>query len=246
MTGGVGNRPPCNLALRPPEFAYCAGVSGDQVDTQPGGDDGADGYGRAVPPGEEAPGPGDIIAGPDDTLPEMAGAGNTGMPYPEPLVGLDEDTPLGEDEPEDVIPAPLLWAMKEHRHVQWHLLAADERHDRFRISLGPDQNALYAIDDGRHHATIGHPVGASPESCDYFLVARITMDQLDRLQAGEVAPPNAFDDAHELALLGVNDVAEARTANVFTVASYGSVDEVPLEFLPGTPFISFRQDLTID
>ena len=72
-------------------------------------------WGEAVPIASGTPKPGDII-----TQSGLAIA-------PEPLVGHDVSTQLEEDEPERTIPPGPLWAMKERRHIQWHLLPAHER-----------------------------------------------------------------------------------------------------------------------
>jgi hypothetical protein len=67
-------------------------------------------WGKAVPATSGPPKPGDIITESGSAI------------APEPLVGHDVSTPLDEDEPEHTIPPGPLWAMKERRHIQWHLL----------------------------------------------------------------------------------------------------------------------------
>ena len=104
-------------------------------------------WGEAVPASSGRPKPGDIIT-------------DSGLAMtPGPMVGHDVSTPLEEDEPEHTIPPAPLWAMKDRRHTQWHLLPAHERHDRIRECLDADDYTLYCIDDGRHHAMIGRRVG---------------------------------------------------------------------------------------
>lgn len=199
------------------------------------------------------PHPGDLVVGAGGEASAPGGEPDTSGPVgtlglrggPETLVGEDEDTPLDEGE-DSLVPKPVLWALKDHRHIQWHLLPAADRHEEFRESLGPDQHAVYAIDDGADHAMLGHPVGATRDGCDYILVGRITLEQLEDLRQQKVATPDAFTAAEELALCGVADVPEALSATVFDVARYRSADEIPLEFLPGTPFRLFKEDLPVD
>ncbi len=202
-----------------------------KADGHDGGEDHE--WGEAVPASSRQPRPGDII-----TESGLAVA-------PEPLVGHDVSTPLDEDEPEHTVPAGPLWAMKERRHTQWHLLPAHEQHDRIRECLEADDYTIYCIDDGRHHAMIGRRVGISPSGCEYTLIGRISLDRYAELRDEVVPVANCFDTATELRLCGV-DVEEAiRSSNLFDVALYESIDEVPEDYRPGSPFHHFRQDLEI-
>jgi len=103
--------------------------------TGPDDEEGGQGheFGEAVPASSGRPKPGDII-----TESGLAMA-------PGPLVGHDVSTPLEEDEPEHTIPPAPLWAMKERRHTQWHLLAAHEQHDRIRECLEADVKYVRGI-----------------------------------------------------------------------------------------------------
>jgi len=69
--------------------------------------------------------------------------------------------------------------MKEHRHIQWHLLPAHEQHERIRECLDAGDYTLYCIDDGRHHAMIGRRVGVSPSGCEYSLIGRISRQRYE-------------------------------------------------------------------
>ena len=95
-------------------------------------------WGEAVPVSSGVPKPGDIITQSGLAIP------------PEPLVGHDVSTPLEEDEPEHTIPPGPLWAMKDRRHTQWHLLPAHQRHERRsrtgigRHRLGPRREDPFA------------------------------------------------------------------------------------------------------
>ena len=190
-------------------------------------------WGEAVPASSGRPQPGDIIT-------------QSGLPMaPGPLVGHDVSTPLEEDEPEHTIPPGPLWAMKDRRHVQWHLLPAAERHERIRECLELDDYTLYCIDDGRHHAMIGRRVGASPDGCDYTLLGRISRSRYEELRDEVVPLVDCFSTATEIRLCGVDVEEDVRSSNVFDVALYDSVADVPEEYLPGQPFHHFGGDLEI-
>jgi hypothetical protein len=179
------------------------------------------------------PQPGDIIISSDLATP------------PEPLVGSVESTPLEDDEPEGIIPPSPLWAMKDRRHIQWHLLPAHERHDRIRDRVGSGDEAVYVIDDGHHHATLGRRVGRSPDPCEYCLVGRVPLEYYQQLRRHEIPTTKAFDQAREIALCGVADEENVASSIVFDVSRYESIEDVPREYLPGAPFINFSEDLEI-
>ncbi len=190
-------------------------------------------WGRAVPASSGPPKPGDIITESDEAV------------VPEPLVGHDVSTPLDEDEPEHTIPPAPLWAMKERRHIQWHLLPAHERHDRIRECLEADDYTLYCIDDGRHHTMIARRVGVSPSDCEYTLLGRISRERYVELRDEVVGLVHCFDTATEMRLCGVAVEEDIRSSNIFDVADYESIDDVPQDYRPGSPFHHFRQDLEI-
>jgi hypothetical protein len=192
-----------------------------------------DEWGKAAPAGSGPPKPGDIIIDPDLTI------------APEPLVGHDVSTPLDEDEPEHTIPPAPLWAMKERRHIQWHLLPAHDRHDRIRECLELDDYTVYCIDDGRHHAMIARLVGDSPSSAQYTLIGRITRERYEQLRDEVVPIANCFDTATEMRLCGVDVEENIRSSIVFDVADYDSIDDVPQDYRPGAPFHHFHGDLEI-
>ena len=190
-------------------------------------------FGEAVPISSGTPKPGDII-----TQSGLAIA-------PEPLVGHDVSTQLEEDEPEHTIPPGPLWAMKERRHIQWHLLPAHERHERIRECLDADDYTLYCIDDGGHHAMIARRVGVSPSGCEYALIGRISRQRYEELRDEVVLLVNCFDTATEIRLCGIAVEEDIRSSNVFEVANYDSIDDVPGDYRPGSPFHHFGQDLEI-
>jgi hypothetical protein len=190
-------------------------------------------WGEAVPASAGNPKPGDIIIDPTFSVAQ------------EPLVGHDVSTPLEEDEPEHTIPPGALWAMKERRHIQWHLLPAHERHERIRECLESDNYTLYCIDDGRHHAVIGRSIGVSPSGCEYTLLGRITRQRYEELRDEVVLLVNCFDTATELRLCGVAIEEDIRSSNVFDVTVYDTVDDIPEDYRPGSPFQHFKQELSI-
>jgi hypothetical protein len=190
-------------------------------------------WGVAVPASSGHAEPGDIIT-------------ESGLAIaPEPLVGQDVSTPLEEEEPEHTIPPGPLWAMKERRHIQWHLLPAHERHERIRECLEADDYTLYCIDDGPHHAMIGRRVGDSPSGCEYTLLGRITRQRYEELRDEVVLLVDCFDTATEMGLCGVAVEENILSSNVFDVATYESIDDVPEDYRPGSPFHHFPQDLEI-
>jgi hypothetical protein len=190
-------------------------------------------WGEAVPASAGHAEPGDIIT-------------ESGLAIaPEPLVGRDESTPLEEDEPEHTIPDGPLWAMKHRRHIQWHLLPTFKQHERIREALEAGDYTLYCIDDGAHHAMIGRRVGDSPSGGEYTLLGRITRQRYEELRDEVVPLAQCFDTAEEIALSGVAVEDAILSSNVFDVASYGSIDDVPADYRPGSPFHHFPDDLEI-
>lgn len=155
-----------------------------------------------------------------------------------PVSAPENATPLSEDEPEGVIPANPLWAMKERRHEQWFHVGHPER---IRARVGEGDAAVYAIDDGSHHCMIGRRVGATRDGCVYSLVARVTHATFDLLSSESIDGRQAFLDAREAALSGTVDTPGV--SNVFDVDDYGQGSEIPPEYLPPSPFIEFAEDL---
>lgn len=194
-------------------------------------DEKSDEYGEAVSSSSgERPRPGDIIRDDDALI------------TPEPLVGADESTPLEEDEPEGNIPPAALWAMKDRRHIQWHLLPHNDRHDRVREVFGSGDSTVYAIDDGKGHAMVAHLVGESPSGATYALIGRVDRSVLEVLTT---STSDAFGLAKELTLVGVVQEESIQSSNVFDVERYSAPDEIPESYLPGGPYEKFSGDLEI-
>jgi hypothetical protein len=187
----------------------------------------------AVPAGEGVtPKPGDIVIDPE-------------LPYaPEPLVGDGAANPL-EDEEAGAVPEIPLLAMKEHRHTQWSAILGLGQHMPLRLEIGDGQSAVYAIDDGKHHAVLGRVVAAS-SAATYCLVGRITMDELQSLIDETIPTTAAFEAAQELCLFGIATVASVASTNVFEVERYATFGEVPDAYRVGTPVATLAHDLDID
>ncbi len=179
---------------------------------------------------EEAAAPGD-----DGQLPFTAERPGTSFPVTAPA----DATPLEEHEPERIVPPSPLWAMKDRRREQWFHPFGHPQRIRARIGAGDD--AVYAIDDGRHHCMLGRNVGGAPDGCVYSLVTRIELATYHSLVAGAIDGRTAFLRGEDAGLSGT--VEAPGTANVFDVDFYGQGTEVPERFLPPAPFIEFAEDL---
>jgi hypothetical protein len=92
---------------------------------------------------------------------------------------------------------------------------------------------------------IGRRVGGAPSGCDYTLLARVTRKQYEDLRDEVVMLVHCFDSATELALVGVVLEEGILSSNVFNVANYDSIDDVPGDYRPGAPFHHFPEDLEI-
>ena len=199
-----------------------------------GGAGGSEEWGKLTDPSSTEPvKPGDLVLEPGVAR------------VPQPLVGSDESTPLEEDEPEGTVPPSPLWAMKDRRHTQWHLLPSHERHERVRDCVGSGDEAVYVIDDGRHHAMFGHRVGAHGDEVEYCLIGRVPRQRYEDLKAGRVAPRAAFDGAEELTLCGVAVAESILSSNIFDVEHYSAAGDIPAAYLPGAPYLALDEDLDI-
>ncbi len=56
---------------------------------------------------------------------------------------------------------------------------------------------------------------------------------------------NCFETATEMQLCGIAVEEDIRSSNVFDVATYDGIDNVPEEYRPGSPFRHFSQELEI-
>ena len=156
----------------------------------------------------------------------------------EPVVTSD-----GSAEGEDEIPPALLWAMRTRMHSHRLLEPGEEGH--IRRCLGTGDDALYVIDDGADHCMVGRLVGHASDGCTYCLVARISLGRYADLEAGDLAGADAFSDARDISLCGVFE-AEQAASNVILVQHYTHLADVPVDYLPSSPFIEFADDAESD
>jgi hypothetical protein len=155
-----------------------------------------------------------------------------------PVTAPEDPTPLSEDEPEGTIPASPLWAMKERAHGGIHIFGHPAR---IRAGVGTGDAAVYAIDDGPHHCMLGRRVGATTDGCVYSLVVRVDLSTWQELESGALEARAAFLQAHEAGLSGT--VETDGVSNVFDVDWYERAEDIPAEYLPPSPAITFAQDL---
>jgi len=155
-----------------------------------------------------------------------------------PVTAPEDATPLSEDEPEGTIPASPLWAMKERAHGGIHLFGHPAR---IRAHAGHGDGRIYAIDDGPHHCMIGRRVGSVGDGCVYSLVARVDLATWQSAADGTIDGRQTFLAAREAGLSGT--VETDGVSNVFDVDWYESPSDIPEEYLPPAPPISFPEDL---
>lgn len=156
----------------------------------------------------------------------------------DPIAAPVDATPLEEDEPEGTVPPSPLWAMKDRRHEQWVMFG---HADRVRRCVGDGDEAVYVIDDGKHHFMVGRRVGATLDGVVYSLVARVDRATYESLAAGEITGAETFSRSHEAGLVATAE--GTGLANIFDVEHYAHPDEIPSEYLPPQPFRQFAVDL---
>ncbi len=167
-------------------------------------------------------------AGTDDA--EVDSAGDTS----------DAERPAGAElaPGEDEISAAPLLAMHTRMHSHRRLEPGAE--GRIRRGWGDDDDVVYVIDDGPDHCMVGRRVGKAPD-CVYCLVARITLEQYADIEVGDRDWSDVFSDARDISLCGVVDEEEA-ASNVFVVQHYRRPRHVPVDYLPGSPFLEFTDE----
>lgn len=185
---------------------------------------------HAVVAGSATPQPGDIVVDPDFGI------------APEPLVGSGASSPLNESA--SIIPEAALIAMKDRRHSQWFKVLTGEISDDLELIIGDGASTLYVLGDRKHHAMMSRIVGSSP-NCRYVLLGRITMDHLQELVDGALAPKDAFGVAADIELVAIASVDSIATANILEVASYPDGRAIPAEYRVGHQAHHFAADLEI-
>jgi hypothetical protein len=143
-------------------------------------------------------------------------------------------------------------AMENLQHHQAR--AEPDREEDPLYCFGSGDATLYAIEDGAKRLIIGRGVGRDGEGCTYCLVGTSSPALLAMLDRGEVAPTEAFHDAAELTLCSVfqADHTPRRhfrlsalnrpVSNVVLVQHYQRIQDVPIEYRPGQPFLLFTDE----
>ncbi len=179
----------------------------------------------------------------DETLGGPSGDGRRSVAAPStsafPVTPPAHATPLEEDEPEAIVPASPLWAMKERRREQWFHPFGHP--DRIRARIGSGDDAVYVIDDGSRHCMLGRRVGGAPDGAVYSLVTRVPIATYHSLIAGAIDGRTAFLRGSDAGLSGT--VETPGVANVFDVDFYQRNEEIPERYLPPAPFIEFGDEL---
>jgi hypothetical protein len=181
--------------------------------------------------------------------PARIDTGPTEQPDAEPAV--DGEPTDGEDH-DALVPSHVELAMETLRHHQGRAEPDDEEDPLY--CFGSGDATLYAIKDSVKRLMIGRGVGRDGEGCIYCLVGASSPALLGMLDTGETAPDEAFDDASDLTLCSVfqADHAPGRhfrltalnrpVSNVVLVQHYKRIQDVPVEYRPGQPFLQFTDE----
>ncbi|HXW38727.1 MAG TPA: hypothetical protein VEJ44_03450 [Acidimicrobiales bacterium] len=154
-----------------------------------------------------------------------------------PEVVDDPDT--GDDlNGDELIASCVELAMKNLQHRRVRVEPGQEETPVYFFGSG--NSALYAIEDGGGRLMMGRGVGRDGEGCIYCLVGAGSVALLAVLETGELSPAEAFDDAGDLTLCSVYQAGQVD--NVVMVQHYRSVQDVPLEYRPGQPFLQFTDE----
>lgn len=169
----------------------------------------------------------------------------------EPAADSDPGT-AGDEGDEALVPSHVELAMENLQHHQVRAEAGQEEDPLY--CFGSGDATLYAIEDGAKRLIIGRGVGRDAEGCIYCLVGTTSPALLTMLGSGEVAPTEAFHDAAELTLCSVfqADHTPRRhfrltalnrpVSNVVLVQHYKKIQDVPVEYRPGQPFLLFTDE----
>jgi hypothetical protein len=169
---------------------------------------------------------------------------------PEPAV-VGNSAAAGDEYDEALVASYVELAMKNLQH---HQVKAEPGQEDPPYSFGSADATLYAIKDGVRRLMIGRAVGRDGGGCIYCLVGTSPPTLLARLDTGEVAPTEAFDDAAELTLCSVFQADHAPrlhsrlaarnrpVSNVVLVQHYKRIQDVPMEYRPGQPFLQFADE----
>jgi hypothetical protein len=84
-------------------------------------------------------------------------------------------------------------------------------------------------------------VGSTQDGAEYTLIGRITKATYDDLVAGSIDGRQAFLAASDTGLSGTTVIPGV--SNIFDVDYYQRPEDIPAEYLPPAPAITFTQDL---
>jgi hypothetical protein len=127
------------------------------------------------------------------------------------------------------------------KNLQHHRAPVGLDHDEASFyGFGSGDSSVYAIEDGVDRLMIGRGVGRDGEGCIYCLVASSSPAMLAMLDRGDVSPIEVFDYATELTLCSV--FRADQITNVILVQRYKTIEDVPVEYRPGQPFLRFSED----
>ena len=155
---------------------------------------------------------------------------------PPGVVG-DPDTG-GDLNGEDLIASCVELAMKNLQHRRVRVEPGQEEVPVY--CFGSGNSTLYALEDGGDRLMMGRGVGEDGEGCIYCLVGAGSLALLAMLETGELSPAEAFDDAGELTLCSVYQ--DGQVDNVVMVQHYRVIQDVPVEYRPGQPFLQFTDE----
>ncbi len=176
-------------------------------------------------------------APPDDALPPA-------VPASGPLLSTPiESTPLERDgggpgpERDAVVPPALLWAMRAMKtHGRSHGDSLDGA-ERLQTLLGAGDATVAVIEDGDDHCMVARDLGSSPDGCRFVLVARLSRLDVEDVLAGWTEAAGLFALASGFTLCGV---FQGDVSNVIEAADYRHLRDVPAEYLPPSPPLTFE------
>jgi len=106
--------------------------------------------------------------------------------------------------------------------------------DRFRVAIGEGEDPVYAIDDGTRKAIIGWAADDDTEGLAYSMVGKVKAVDLEFARTGEMTVEELLSTATGLALFSTL-VAPEGVSNVLLMETYGTIEAVPADLLPGPP-----------
>jgi len=168
-----------------------------------------------------------------------------------PAVLGDPATPE-DDHHEAVVASYVELAMRALQHHRVHPEPGQQEDPLY--CFGSGDATVYAIEDGMQRLMVGRGVGRDSQGCIYCLVGASSQALLAMLDNGETPPTEAFHEAGELTLCSVfqADHSPRRhyrltalnqpVSNVVLVQYYKRIEDVPVAYRPGQPFLQFTEE----